>query len=161
LLRRANQRLREVLETAWQARLGALPYDNNYQALTMASIIEKESSSLSERGHIAGVFVRRLEQGMRLQSDPTVIYGMGEDYSGDLRRADLVLATAYNTYRINGLPPTPIALAGIDSITASLNPLPSDYLYFVAKGDGSHYFSSTLEEHNAAVDRFQRQPQTQ
>jgi UPF0755 protein len=161
LLRRANQRLQEVLESAWQYRLGALPYDNNYHALTMASIIEKESSSLSERGHIAGVFVRRLEQGMRLQSDPTVIYGMGEDFSGDLRGADLALATAYNTYRINGLPPTPIALAGIDSITASLNPLPSDYLYFVAKGDGSHYFSSTLEEHNAAVDRFQRQPQTQ
>jgi len=86
---------------------------------------------------------------------------MGEDFSGDLRGADLALATAYNTYRINGLPPTPIALAGIDSITASLNPLPSDYLYFVAMGDGSHYFSSTLEEHNAAVDRFQRQPQTQ
>ena len=159
LLQRANSRLVEVLNSAWEQRLGALPYTSPYQALIMASIIEKESSVGSERGHIAGVFVRRLEQGMRLQSDPTVIYGLGQSFDGDLRGADLRNETPYNTYRINGLPPSPIALAGRESILASLNPLSSDYLYFVARGDGSHYFSSTLEEHNAAVTRFQRQAQ--
>ena len=127
----------------------------------MASIIEKESSVGSERGHIAGVFIRRLELGMRLQSDPTVIYGMGSDYDGNIRRADLQTTTPYNTYRVNGLPPTPIALAGEESIRAAVNPLSSDYLYFVSRGDGSHYFSSTLEEHNAAVNRFQRQQESQ
>ncbi len=157
LLRRAHQRLREVLNTAWQERLGALPLDTPYEALILASIIEKESAASSERGHIAGVFIRRLEQGMRLQSDPTVIYGLGSDFDGDLRRADLQQHSDFNTYRINGLPPAPIALAGEDSIRAALNPLPSDYLYFVSRGDGSHYFSATLEEHNAAVNRFQRQ----
>ena len=161
LLRRANQRLNEVLAAAWDARLGALPYASPYEALIMASIIEKESAASSERGHIAGVFVRRLEQGMRLQSDPTVIYGLGTDFDGDLRRNDLQASTPYNTYRNSGLPPTPIALAGLDSIRAALNPLPSDYLYFVSKGDGSHHFSSTLDEHNAAVERYQRAPQSQ
>ncbi|MCI5107355.1 MAG: endolytic transglycosylase MltG [Pseudomonadales bacterium] len=157
LLRRAHQRLRQVLNSAWEDRLGALPLDSPYEALILASIIEKESAASSERGHIAGVFIRRLEQGMRLQSDPTVIYGLGSDFDGDLRRADLQQHTEFNTYRINGLPPAPIALAGADSIRAALNPLPSDYLYFVSRGDGSHYFSTTLEEHNAAVNRFQRQ----
>jgi UPF0755 protein len=157
ILRRGYQRLETVLQDAWSKRLGALPYETPYQALIMASIIEKESAAASERGHIAGVFVRRLEQGMRLQSDPTVIYGIGEDFDGDLRRTDLRTTTDYNTYRINGLPPTPIALAGRDSIHASLNPLPSDYLYFVSRGDGSHQFSATLEQHNAAVNRYQRQ----
>lgn len=157
ILSRANQRLEEVLEQAWENRLGALPYEDSYDALILASIIEKESAQGSERGHIAGVFVRRLEQGMRLQSDPTVIYGMGDDYDGDIRREDLQEETAYNTYRINGLPPTPIALSGIESIQASMNPLPSDYLYFVSRGDGTHYFSATLEEHNAAVNEYQRQ----
>ena len=157
ILKRARQRLDTVLEEAWQNRLGALPYDDPYDALILASIIEKESAQGSERGHIAGVFVRRLEQGMRLQSDPTVIYGMGTNYDGDIRRQDLQEVTPYNTYRIDGLPPSPIALAGIESITASMNPLPSDYLYFVSRGDGTHYFSSTLEEHNAAVNRFQLQ----
>ena len=161
ILRRANSRLENVLEEAWDNRLGALPYDNSYDALIMASIIEKESAAGSDRGDISGVFVRRLEQGMRLQSDPTVIYGMGENHDGDIRREDLLEETAYNTYRINGLPPTPIALAGIESILASLNPLPSNYLYFVSKGDGTHYFSSTLEEHNAAVNRFQLNQQSQ
>jgi len=156
LLITANMRLREILSSAWGSRLGLLPYENAYQALTMASIIEKESALGSERGHIAGVFVRRLEQGMRLQSDPTVIYGMGESFDGDLRLADLGMENPYNTYNINGLPPTPIALAGLESIKASLNPLQSDYLYFVGKGDGSHHFSSTLEEHNAAVTRYQK-----
>ena len=161
LLQRANVRLEEVLTEAWENRLGALPYENSYEALIMASIIEKESAAGSERGDISGVFVRRLEQGMRLQSDPTVIYGMGDRYDGDIRREDLLEETAYNTYRINGLPPTPIALVGLESIFASLNPLPSDYLYFVAKGDGTHYFSSSLEEHNAAVSRFQLNSQSQ
>ena len=156
LLRTANMRLREILSSAWSSRLGVLPYENAYQALTMASIIEKESALGSERGHIAGVFVRRLEQRMRLQSDPTVIYGIGESFNGDLRRADLRMENPYNTYSINGLPPTPIALAGLESIMASLNPLQSDYLYFVGKGDGSHHFSSTLEEHNVAVARYQK-----
>ena len=161
ILRRANQKMDEVLTEAWTNRLGALPYENPYEALIMASIIEKESGSESERGDIAGVFVRRLELGMRLQSDPTVIYGMGEDYKGDIQREDLRKETAYNTYRIDGLPPTPIALAGMESILASLNPVLSEDLYFVSKGDGTHYFSSTLEEHNAAVNRFQISPQEQ
>ncbi len=155
LLIRANQRLEQVLNTAWEQRLGALPYESPYQALTMASIIEKESGVGSERGHIAGVFIRRLELGMRLQSDPTVIYGMADRYDGNIRSADLRQTTAYNTYRINGLPPTPIALAGFESINAALKPLPGEALYFVAKGDGTHYFSSSLEEHNQAVARFQ------
>lgn len=155
ILFRANKRLVEVLDAAWEMRLGALPYRSSYEALILASIIEKESAQDSERGHIAGVFVRRLELGMRLQSDPTVIYGIGTEFDGNIRREDLLEETAYNTYRINGLPPSPIALAGFDSINASLNPLPSDYLYFVSRGDGTHYFSSTLEEHNAAVNRFQ------
>ena len=157
LLQRANARLSTILNTSWEGRLGALPYEDSYQALIMASIIEKESAVGSERGQIAGVFVRRLEFGMRLQSDPTVIYGMGNNYNGNIRRQDLLTDTAYNTYRIDGLPPTPIALAGLDSITAALNPLPGDYLYFVATGDGSHYFSTTLAEHNDAVRRFQTQ----
>lgn len=158
ILRRANERMEQVLDEAWQSRLGALPYREPYDALIMASIIEKESAEGSERGHIAGVFVRRLELDMRLQSDPTVIYGMGDKFEGNIRREDILEETPYNTYRINGLPPTPIALAGIESIYASLNPIPSDYLYFVSRGDGTHYFSSTLEEHNAAVRRFQLQP---
>jgi len=159
ILIRAYERMKEVLTEAWESRLGALPYNDAYDALIMASIIEKESAEESERGHIAGVFVRRLELGMRLQSDPTVIYGMGDNFDGDIRREDLLEETAYNTYRINGLPPTPIALAGIDSINASLNPLPSDYLYFVSRGNGTHYFSSTLQEHNDAVSRFQLESQ--
>lgn len=161
ILRRAHNRLQQILASAWESRLGALPYDNTYEALILASIIEKESALGSERGHIAGVFIRRLESGMRLQSDPTVIYGLGKDYNGDLRRADLLAASLYNTYRIEGLPPTPIALAGMESINASLNPLASEYLYFVARGDGSHEFSSNLAEHNDAVNRYQRQSTTQ
>ncbi|MFT4861360.1 MAG: UPF0755 protein [Pseudohongiellaceae bacterium] len=155
LLNRAHRRLNTVLSAAWEQRLGALPYASAYEALVMASIIEKESGASSEREQIAGVFVRRLELNMRLQSDPTVIYGMAENYDGDIRRADLRQVTPYNTYRINGLPPTPIALAGLESITAALNPLSGNSLYFVARGDGTHYFSSSLEEHNSAVARFQ------
>jgi UPF0755 protein len=161
ILKKAHTTLNNVLDSEWNSRLGALPIDNRYQALILASIIEKESAAASERGHIAGVFVRRLETGMRLQSDPTVIYGMGAVFDGNIRREDLRATTPYNTYRINGLPPTPIALAGVESIHASLNPLLSDYLYFVAKGDGSHYFSSSLKEHNEAVGRFQLRPNSQ
>ncbi|MCH8175846.1 MAG: endolytic transglycosylase MltG [Proteobacteria bacterium] len=161
ILRRAHRRLQQMLASAWESRLGALPYDNAYEALILASIIEKESALGTERGHISGVFIRRLESSMRLQSDPTVIYGLGENYTGNLSRADLAATTAYNTYRIEGLPPTPIALAGMESINASLNPLPSEYLYFVARGDGSHEFSSSLAEHNDAVNRYQRQHSTQ
>ncbi len=156
LLRRARARLDEVLARAWEARRAGLPYDTPYEALIMASIIEKETALDGERGHVAGVFVRRLERGMRLQSDPTVIYGMGDAYAGVLGRGDLAAVTPYNTYRIDGLPPTPIALAGEASIRASMDPLPSDYLYFVATGDGGHHFSASLEEHNAAVARYRR-----
>lgn len=155
LLLRASERLDTVLLDAWENRLGALPYENAYEALTMASIIEKESASNSERELIAAVFVTRMERGMRLQSDPTVIYGMGERYQGNISREDLSEQTPYNTYRIDGLPPTPIALSGSESIVAALRPAATDYLYFVAKGDGSHQFSRTLEEHNAAVRQYQ------
>ena len=155
LLRRANARLNTVLSEAWESRLGSLPFANSYEALTMASIIEKESARSSERGLIAAVFVGRLDLGMRLQSDPTIIYGMGDRYAGNITRADLLEETPYNTYRIDGMPPTPIALSGEASIVAALNPSASDFLYFVAKGDGSHQFSRSLEEHNAAVREYQ------
>ena len=155
LLRRANERLNTVLSEAWESRLGSLPFANSYEALTMASIIEKESARSSERGLIAAVFVGRLDLGMRLQSDPTIIYGMGDRYAGNITRADLLEETPYNTYRIDGIPPTPIALSGEASIVAALNPSASDFLYFVARGDGSHQFSRSLEEHNAAVREYQ------
>ncbi len=158
LLNRARQKLSTVLNKIWEDRLGALPYETPYEALIMASIIEKEATSDSERGLIAAVFLARLQIGMRLQSDPTIIYGMGDRYAGNISREDLSEETAYNTYRINGLPPTPIALSGEESIRAALSPTASDYLYFVARGDGSHQFSRTLEEHNAAVQQFQLAP---
>lgn len=161
LLQRAHSRLLKVLDRAWNSRAAALPLQSPYEALVLASIIEKESGDNSERGHIAGVFIRRLELGMRLQSDPTVIYGVGDSFAGDLTSEHLRTTTAYNTYRVGGLPPTPIALAGREAIEASLNPLPSDYLYFVSRGDGSHVFSSSLDEHNAAVNRFQRRQEGQ
>lgn len=156
ILQRAHAQLISVLDNEWQRREQGLPYDTPWQALTMASIIEKESGYQAEKGDIAGVFVRRLQQGMRLQSDPTIIYGMGERYTGVIRRSDIDTTTPWNTYRINGLPPTPIALSGRDSIVASLNPAPGTALYFVSRGDGSHQFSDTLQEHNAAVRRFLR-----
>jgi UPF0755 protein len=155
ILQRAADRLQSILTENWNERLGALPFDDPYQALILASIVEKETALPSERGRVAGVFVRRLEQGIRLQSDPTVIYGMGETYDGNIDRNALNEMTPYNTYRISGLPPTPIALAGAESIHASVNPETTDSLYFVSRGDGSHYFSATLEEHNEAVRRFQ------
>jgi len=156
LLRRASTRLQQLLEVEWASRAENLPYASPYESLILASIIEKETGLLSERVQVAGVFVRRLQRGMRLQSDPTVIYGMGEDYNGNIRRVDLETNTPYNTYRISGLPPTPIAMTGRGAIHASLHPNDESYLYFVATGDGGHQFSATLEEHNAAVRRYQR-----
>jgi UPF0755 protein len=155
ILRRASARLDQVLADEWGQRQQDLPYTSPYEALIMASIIEKESGMVSERSEIAGVFVRRLRLGMRLQSDPTVIYGMGNVYDGNIRREDLERVTPYNTYRINGLPPSPIALSGRDAIRASLNPASGTALYFVATGDGGHVFSDTLEAHNAAVRQYQ------
>ncbi len=154
----AHRRLLEVLEGAWQQRDSGLPYEDAYQALVMASIVEKETGLAAERERIAGVFVRRLQKNMRLQTDPTVIYGLGKLYSGNLRRSHLEDENnPYNTYRHKGLPPTPIALPGAAAIRAALKPAAGSELYFVARGDGSHQFSSTLDEHNAAVRRFQLQ----
>ena len=155
LLQRAYEVMQNVLAEEWQGRDVGLPYASSYEALIMASIIEKETALAAEREQIAGVFVRRLQRGMRLQTDPTVIYGLGDDYDGDLTRADLRLQTPYNTYLNAGLPATPIALPGRESIHASLHPDQADTLYFVARGDGSHYFSSTLEEHERAVQQYQ------
>jgi UPF0755 protein len=155
IIERAAKLMQEVLAEEWPRRAVGLPFETPYEALILASIIEKETGQAGERDLIAGVFINRLNNKMRLQTDPTVIYGLGEDFDGDLTRAHLQQMTPYNTYRINGLPPTPIALASRESIRAALNPALNDYLYFVAQGDGSHYFSSTLEEHNAAVQRFQ------
>nr|WP_306421969.1 endolytic transglycosylase MltG [Marinobacterium sedimentorum] len=157
LLRRARASLDDALAQAWEKRESELPYDSAYEALTMASIIEKETAVPQERPRISGVFVRRLQQGMRLQTDPTVIYGMGAEYKGNLRRSDLLKKTPYNTYVIEGLPPTPIAMVGKDAIEAALNPETGPWLFFVAKGDGSHHFSAHLSEHNSAVRRYQLQ----
>ncbi|GAA0785499.1 endolytic transglycosylase MltG [Marinobacterium sediminicola] len=155
LLQRAHEDLKQVLEEAWSRRAKDLPYKTPYEALIMASIIEKETAVPAERGQISGVFVRRLKRGMRLQTDPTVIYGMGERYKGNITRADLRRPTPWNTYVIDGLPPTPIALVGRDAVEAALNPVDGKSLYFVAKGDGSHHFSNTLQEHNRAVRQYQ------
>lgn len=157
ILLHAHQRMRNVLATEWENRTGALPYDTPYEALIMASIVERETGVPEERGQIAGVFVRRLERKMRLQTDPTVIYGLADAYDGTIRRSHLRQATPYNTYVINGLPPTPIALPGQAAIHAALNPEEGETLYFVARGDGSHQFSETLEEHNKAVRQYQLQ----
>ena len=155
LMRRALMRQERLLESAWADRDDVLPYDTAYEALVMASIIERETGVPYERGKIAGVFVRRLEERMRLQTDPTVIYGMGERYDGRIRSADLREATPYNTYVIRGLPPTPIAMPGAAAIRAAVQPERTEALFFVARGDGSHHFSATLQEHNAAVRRYQ------
>jgi UPF0755 protein len=156
LLRTAHEAMRSRLQTAWDARAEGLPIETAYEALILASIVEKETGLASERALIAGVFVRRLRTGMRLQSDPTVIYGIGAAYDGNIRRRDLQADSPYNTYTRRGLPPTPIAMAGEGALRAATQPDDSGALFFVATGepDGSHYFSKTLAEHNAAVKRF-------
>lgn len=154
LLRRAHQDMETFLQQSWEKRQASLPYKTPYEALIMASIIEKETGQPDERAQIAAVFVNRLRLGMKLQTDPTVIYGVKDRYDGNIRRSDLTDKNPYNTYVIDGLPPTPIAMPGKASIEAALNPLASDYLYFVAKGGGAHYFSKTLDEHNRAVREF-------
>lgn len=155
LLRRAYRAMARILAEEWEGRAPDLPYESPYDALIMASIIEKETGQAAERPQIAGVFVRRLRRGMKLQTDPTVIYGMGDSFDGNLRRVDLERDTPYNTYTRKGLPPTPIASAGRAAIHAALHPADGNALYFVARGDGSHQFSATLEEHNRAVRKYQ------
>jgi len=158
IYRRAYQAMQKRLATAWEQRDPGVPYKNIEEALIMASIIEKETGTEADRGKVASVFVNRLRIGMRLQTDPTVIYGLGERFDGNLRKVDLLTDTPYNTYTRAGLPPTPISLPGMASIQAALNPPATNYFYFVAtgKGDGSSVFSKTLEEHNRAVNKYQR-----
>ncbi|AIA76517.1 BCR, YceG family protein [Halomonas campaniensis] len=156
ILRQALSRMEQILAEVWDGRDDDLTIDTPYEALIMASLIERETGAPEERREIAGVFKRRMEKGMRLQTDPTVIYGMGERYEGRITRADLREATPYNTYVIDGMPPTPIALPGRASLEAAVSPLPGETLYFVSRGDGTHHFSRTLREHNNAVNRYIR-----
>jgi UPF0755 protein len=152
----AYNAMQRVLDDAWQHRSPDLPFQTRYEALTLASIVEKETGLPSERPKIAGVFVTRLRKGMRLQTDPTVIYGLGAGYDGDIHTRDLATDTPYNTYTRAGLPPTPIALPGRESVLAAVHPQENGEIYFVAtgSGDGGHHFSKTLEEHNAAVKSY-------
>ena len=154
ILKRAHAHLKAVLETEWQNRAEGLPYKTPYDALILASIVEKETGIAYERPLIAGVFVNRLRKRMRLQTDPTVIYGIGVEFDGDIRSKDLATKTDYNTYKINGLPPTPIAMPSAEAIKAVMHPTPTNALYFVAKGGGEHQFSNTLIEHNKAVKKY-------
>lgn len=156
LLKRAYQTMQKHLLETWQTRAPGLPLDSPYQALTLASIVEKETGQSSDRNMIAGVFINRLHRGMLLQTDPTVIYGMGEKFDGNLHKRDLLTDTSYNTYTRVGLPPTPIALPGLAALQAALHPAQTDALYFVARGDGSSVFSSSLEQHNRAVNKYQK-----
>jgi len=156
LLARAARAMRQRLAEAWAGRAAGLPYRSPHEALIMASIIEKETGRDADRELVAAVFVNRLRIGMPLQSDPTVIYGLGESFDGNLRKRDLLADTPYNTYTRRGLPPTPIAMPGQASLHAALHPAASSALYFVARGDGSSHFSQTLDEHNRAVNQYQR-----
>jgi UPF0755 protein len=156
ILRQAYQMQMKLLADAWERRAAGLPYRTPYEALIMASIIEKETGQSAERALIAGVFVNRLRLGMLLQTDPTIIYGLGARFDGNLRKRDLVTDGPYNTYTRPGLPPTPIALPGRASIEAALQPAPTPALYFVARGDGTSQFSTNLADHNRAVDKYQR-----
>ncbi|MDP2153301.1 MAG: endolytic transglycosylase MltG [Methylotenera sp.] len=155
LLKVSYDAMQAKLYKAWQNREENLPYKNSYEALIMASIVEKETGKASERPIIAGVFINRMRIGMRLQTDPTVIYGMGLQFNGNIRKKDLLTDTPYNTYTRGGLPPTPIAMPGIAAIEAALHPAKTQALYFVGKGDGSHVFSNNLNDHNRAVVRYQ------
>ncbi|MDR9826170.1 endolytic transglycosylase MltG [Vibrio sp. FNV 38] len=157
ILRRANTALQNNLNDFWASKQEKLPLKTPYEALILASIIEKETSVAEERGLVSAVFVNRLNRRMRLQTDPTVIYGMGDKYQGHIGRKGLDTPTPYNTYVINGLPPTPIAMVGTASLHAALNPEESDYIYFVASGKGGHVFSKTLAEHNRAVRAYLKQ----
>ncbi|GJJ01892.1 lipoprotein [Duganella rhizosphaerae] len=156
IYKQAHAMLLTRLNDAWDKRDPALPYKTPYEALTMASIVEKETGQKSERGMIAGVFVNRLKLGMLLQTDPTVIYGMGNKYDGKIHKSDLETDTPYNTYTRAGLPPTPIALPGVQSLAAALAPAKTQALYFVSKGNGTSQFSDNLTDHNRAVNKFQR-----
>lgn len=154
--RRAYRQMQKRLSAAWAARAPGLPYRSPYEALTVASLIEKETGKASDRPRVAAVFANRLRIGMPLQTDPAVIYGLGESYDGHLRKRDLQQDTPYNTYTRRGLPPSPIALPGAASLQAALNPAPTNALYFVSRGDGSSIFSDTLGDHNRAVDKYIR-----
>ncbi|GHU26393.1 hypothetical protein AGMMS50256_03490 [Betaproteobacteria bacterium] len=156
ILARAHHAMRRHLESEWEQRASPLPLTTSYQALILASIVEKETGLDADRPQVAAVFLNRLKQGMLLQSDPTVIYGLGEHFDGNLKKRDLSADTPYNTYVRAGLPPTPIAMPGLAALRAVLHPVPSQAFYFVARGDGSSHFSRTLEEHNQAVNRYQR-----
>ncbi|CAH1197497.1 Endolytic murein transglycosylase [Candidatus Nitrotoga sp. BS] len=156
LLTRAYKTMQVHLQKSWQDRASDLPFKSAYEALILASIVEKETGQASDRGMVAAVFINRLRKGMLLQTDPTVIYGLGENFDGNLRKRDLLADTPYNTYTRAGMPPTPIALPGLASILATLHPASTDALYFVARGNGSSQFSNTLNEHNNAVNRYQK-----
>ena len=158
VFKQAHTMMMNHLNSAWEKRDTSLPYASPYQGLVMASIVEKETGQKSERAMIAGVFVNRLKTGMMLQTDPTVIYGMGDKYDGKIRKRDLETDTPYNTYTRFGLPPTPIALPGLQSLTAAFGPAKTDALYFVSRGDGTSHFSGNLNDHNKAVNRYQRAP---
>jgi UPF0755 protein len=155
-LQRAYRAMASLLQEEWETREEGLPFKSVDEALILASIVEKETGAPDERPTIAGVFIRRLQKNMRLQTDPTVIYGMGASYDGNIRKRDLLKDTPYNTYTRDGLPPTPIAMPGVDAIHAVMHPAEGKSLYFVAMGEGRHYFSSTLKQHNLAVDKFQK-----
>ena len=156
ILRSAYYAMQQRLQETWETREADLPLQTPYQALILASIVEKETGTADDRAMIAGVFMNRLRRGMLLQTDPTVIYGLGETFDGNLRKRDLLADTAYNTYIRAGLPPTPIALPGMAALQATLHPAQTDALYFVARGDGSSHFSSSLTEHNRAVNQYQK-----
>ncbi|MBT8115420.1 MAG: endolytic transglycosylase MltG, partial [Arenicella sp.] len=151
----AFERQQQIVQQAWQSRADDVLVQTPYQLLIMASIIEKETGVPEERPEISGVFNNRLRVGMKLQTDPTVIYGMGDAYDGNIRRKDLTTDTKYNTYTRYGLPPTPIAMPGEAAVLAAANPLATEAFYFVGKGDGTHYFSRDLKEHNEAVIKYQ------
>jgi UPF0755 protein len=158
LLRQAAEAMDTALAASWNGRFSGLPLKSPDELLTLASIVEKETGKADERPQIAGVFVRRLKKGMRLETDPTVIYGIGEGYDGNIRKKDLQAVTPYNTYRIHGLPPTPIAMPGRAALAAAAHPAAGDTLFFVATGDGGHVFSVTYDQHRKAVKTYQLKP---